>query len=265
MLSFRRLFSEIKLLFLSTVCIFCTTPHVAANDHSLDESYKLRIVGNVGYKNILILEGDAAASLYDYNKCTPLDGCDYQLSFLFPDTYIGNTNFLYTFSVDAGEFDMNRQNVYFTSMGPNMSFKYGEVDLGTSISGEYLLFNTYVLYNFFRESSINLRLGLGIDVGRASLKGSYYLTDNKELTNTLNSKCWDYTHSNETFEDISNFCEKKSMNHDLRNWGPHFHLDIRFKYFGIFNDASVFGESVNSETSINFTKVVQGFYVLIPF
>jgi len=240
---------------------------VEVNADTLDDNYKLQVLGNVGYKNLLIHRGDAAAYLADWNKCTPLNGCDLELSVLFPDNYIGQSNFLYVFSVSAGVFDMNRQGLYFKhSLGEsNMSFQYPEVDLGTSVTGEYLAFYSTLIYSFFRDSFINFRPGLGIGFGQAIFSGDYYLTDNKRLSNTLNSKCWDYTHTNDSFEEISKYCQKSKIQKNLQSLGFHIHLDFRIKYFGLKIDAYQLGEDIHQENSVNFTNVVQGLYVLVPF
>ena len=240
---------------------------VEVNADTLDDNYKLQVLGNVGYKNLLIHRGDAAAYLADWNKCTPLNGCDLELSVLFPDNYIGQSNFLYVFSVSAGIFDMNRQGLYFKhSLGEsNMSFQYPEVDLGTSVTGEYLAFYSTLIYSFFRDSFINFRPGLGIGFGQAIFSGDYYLTDNKRLTNTLDSECWDYTHTNESFEEISKYCQKSKIQKNLQSLGIHIHLDFRIKYFGFKIDAYTLGEDIKQENAVNFTHVNQGLYVLIPF
>ena len=60
---------------------------VEVNADTLDDKYKLQILGNVGYKNLTIRKGDQVAYLADWNKCTPIDGCDYEFSLLFPDNY----------------------------------------------------------------------------------------------------------------------------------------------------------------------------------
>jgi len=256
----------ISLFTLGVVSLFtCLT--LEASDASLDNSFKLQILGNAGYKNLLIHRGDAAAYLGDWNKCTYLDGCDIALSLLFPDNYIGNSNFLYVFSINAGNFDMNRQSLFFQHKERdfNHSFKYREVDLGTSVTGEYLTFYSTIIYNFFRESFINVRPGFGIGFGQANFQGDYYLTDNKMLTNTLDSECWDYTHTNESFEEISKYCQKSKIQKNLQSLGFHIHLDFRIKYFGLKIDAYVLGEDVEQENAVNFTNVVQGLYVLVPF
>ena len=146
-----------------------------------------------------------------------------------------------------------------------MSFQYPEVDLGTSVTGEYLAFYSSLIYSFFRDSFINFRPGLGIGFGQANFQGDYYLTDNKRLTNTLDSECWDYTHTNESFEEISKYCQKSKIQKNLQSLGFHIHLDFRIKYFGLKIDAYVLGEDVEQENAVNFTNVVQGLYVLVPF
>ena len=234
---------------------------VEVNADTLDDKYKLQILGNVGYKNLTIRKGDQVAYLADWNKCTPIDGCDYEFSLLFPDNYIGSSNFLYVFSINAGKFDMNRQNV---------SGVYYEVDLGTSVTGEYLTFYSTIFYNFFRGSLINLRPGIGIGFGQASFSGDYYLTDtitntNTLGSNTLGSKCWNYTHTNKSFEEISKYCQKNKIQKNLQSFGVDVHLDLRIKYFGIKIDAYLLEENLEQDNSVFFGYVNQGFYVLIPF
>ena len=234
---------------------------VEVNADTLDDKYKLEILGNVGMKNLTIRKGDQVAYLADWNKCTPIDGCDYEFSLLFPDNYIGSSNFLYVFSINAGKFDMNRQNV---------SGVYYEVDLGTSVTGEYLTFYSTIFYNFFRGSLINLRPGIGIGFGQASFSGDYYLTDtitntNTLGSNTLGSKCWNYTHTNKSFEEISKYCQKNKIQKNLQSLGFSIHLDLRIKYFGIKIDAYLLEENLEQDNSVFFGYVNQGFYVLIPF
>jgi len=240
---------------------------VEVNADTLDDKYKLQIIGNVGYKNLTIRKGDEVAYLADWNKCTPLDGCDIALSLLSPDNYIGSSNFLYVFSINAGNFDMNRQGVFFQHKegSSTFSFKYPEVDLGTSVTGEYLTFYSTIIYNFFRGSFINFRPGIGIGVGQADFSGDYYLTDTRNRTNTLNSECWDYTHTNDSFEEISKYCQKSKIEKHLQSFGFNIHLDFRIKYFGLKIDAYQLGEDIHQENSVNFTNVVQGLYVLVPF
>ena len=237
------------------------------NADTLDDNYKLQIMGNVGYENLTIRKGNEVAYLADRNKCTPLDGCDGMLSLLFPDNYIGNSNFLYVFSINAGNFDMNRQGVFFQHKegSPTFSFKYPEVDLGTSVTGEYLTFYSTIIYNFFRGGFINFRPGIGIGLGQATFTGDYYLTDTRSRTNTLNSECWDYTHTNDSFEEISKYCQKSKIEKHLQSLGFNIHLDFRIKYFGLKIDAYQLGEDIKQENAVNFTYVVQGLYVLIPF
>jgi len=258
--------AAISLFTLGVVSLF-TCLNLEASENSLDDNYKLQILGNVGMKSLLIHRGDAAAYLADWNKCTPLNGCDYDFSLLFPDNYIGSSNFLYVFSINAGKFDMNRQGIYFkhSLKESNMSFQYPEVDLDTSVTGEYLDFYSTLIYSFFRDSFINFRPGLGIGFGQANFQGDYYLTDNKRLTNTLDSECWDYTHTNESFEEISKYCQKSKIQKNLQSLGIHIHLDFRIKYFGFKIDAYTLGEDINQENRVNFTYVVQGLYVLVPF
>ena len=240
---------------------------VEVNADTLDDKYKLEILGNVGMKNLTIRKGDQVAYLADWNKCTPIDGCDYEFSLLFPDNYIGSSNFLYVFSINAGKFDMNRQGIYFkhSLKESNMSFQYPEVDLDTSVTGEYLAFYSTLIYSFFRDSFINFRPGLGIGFGQANFSGDYYLTDNKRLTNTLDSECWDYTHTNDSFEEISKYCQKSRIQEKHQGLGLHIHLDFRIKYFGLKIDAYTLGGDIDQENFVNFTNVTQGFYVLIPF
>ena len=246
-----------KAISLFTFCIlsFFTCFTLEASDNSLDDNYKLQVLGNVGYKNLTIRKGDEVAYLADWNKCTPIDGCDYEFSLLFPDNYIRSSNFLYVFSINAGKFDMNRQNV---------SGHY-EVDLGTSVTGEYITFYSTIFYNFFRGSLINLRPGIGIGFGQANFSGDYYLTDTINNTNTLGSKCWDYTHANNYFEEISKYCQKNKIQKNLQNFGVDVHLDLRIKYFGIKIDVYLLEEDLEQDNSVNFAHVDQGFYVLIPF
>jgi len=251
--------AAISLFTLGIVSLFtCLT--LEASESSLDDNYKLQILGNVGYKNLTIRKGDQVAYLADWNKCTPIDGCDYEFSLLFPDNYIGNSNFFYVFSIDAGKFDMNRQYVSV----------YKEVDLGTSVTGEYLTFYSTIFYNFFRGSLINLRPGIGIGFGQASFSGDYYLTDtitntNTLGSNTLGSKCWNYTHTNKSFEEISKYCQKNKIQKNLQSFGVDVHLDLRIKYFGIKIDAYLLEENLEQDNSVFFGYVNQGFYVLIPF
>jgi len=258
---------KIKIHYFLIIASFFLMLTMEINADTLDDKYKIEVLGNVGYKNLLIHRGDAAAYLADWNKCNPLDGCDIALSLLFPDNYIGQSNFLYVFSISAGVFDMNRQGIYFKhSLGePNMSFQYPEVDLGTSVTGEYLAFYSSLIYSFFRDSFINFRPGLGIGFGQAIFSGDYYLTDNKRLSNTLNSECWDYTHTNDSFEEISKYCQKSRIQEKHQGLGLHIHLDFRIKYFGLKIDAYTLGGDIDQENFVNFTNVTQGFYVLIPF
>ena len=162
---------------------------------------------------------------------------------------------------------MNRQSVYFqhSEGSPTFSFKYPEVDLGTSVTGEYLTFYSTIIYSFFRDSFINFRPGVGLGFGQANFSGDYYLTDTRKRTNTLNSECWDYTHTNDSFEEISKYCQKSKIQKNLQSLGIHIHLDFRIKYFGFKMDAYTLGEDIKQENAVSFTNVVQGFYFLIPF
>jgi len=255
-------------------CFLILTMEISAD--TLDDKYKLQILGNLGYTNLLIHRGDAAAYLTtDWKNCSPWwlfvtapmnDGC-VKFSLLFPDNYIGSSNFLYVFSLNAGNFNLNRQGVYFQhSLGEsNRSFKYAPVDLDTSVTGNYATFYSTLIYSFFRDSLINFRPGLGIGFGQVIFSGDYYLTDNKRLTNTLDSECWDYTHTNESFEEISKYCQKSKIQKNLQSFGFHIHLDFRIKHFGLKIDAYQLGGDIEKENFIGFTNVFQGLYVLVPF
>ena len=260
-------YSKLISLFTLGIVSFFTCFTLEASENSLDNSYKLQVLGNVGYKNLTIRKGDEVAYLADWNKCTPINGCDYEFSLLFPDNYIGSSNFLYVFSINAGSFDMNRQGVYFqhSEGSSTFSFKYPEVDLGTSVTGEYLTFYSTIIYNFFRGSLINFRPGIGVGFGQAIFTGDYYLTDTRTRTNTLNSECWNYTHTNESFGEISKYCQKNKIQKNLQSFGFDIHLDFRIKYFGLKIDAYLLGEDIKQENAVNFTDVAQGLYVLIPF
>ena len=80
-------YSKLISLFTLGIVSFFTCFTLEASENSLDNSYKLQVLGNVGYKNLTIRKGDEVAYLADWNKCTPLDGCDIALSLLSPDNY----------------------------------------------------------------------------------------------------------------------------------------------------------------------------------
>ena len=96
-ISFKIQYSKaISLFTLGIVSLFtCLT--LEASENSLDDNYKLQILGNVGYKNLTIRKGDQVAYLADWNKCTPIDGCDYEF-FYYSLTIILEVQISYMFS-----------------------------------------------------------------------------------------------------------------------------------------------------------------------
>jgi len=247
---------------------FCLTIfNVEASESSLDDNYKFRVLYNSGQYKLIVIDGDEIGSITEKKSNSFIDGY-FDFTFMFPDKYIGKTNFLYTFELNLGQFELTRQDLFYTLFEQGaMSSKYN-ADLGTSVSGEWYLFTSTLAYNFFRGSFFNIRIGTGLGFGRARYSGNLYLTDNKNLENTLDSTCWDYTHSNETFEKISEFCSKKSIDSDYSGFGVHYFLDIRKKYVGFMIEN--FALTKNQDRDITrmaeeiLNKTLVGLYVLIP-
>ena len=192
-------------IYLIAVSFFCLIIFNAeASDDSLDDSYKFRVLYNGGQYALIVVDGDEVGSITDKN-ISMTDG-NFDFSLMFPDNYIGKTNFLYTFELNLGQFELTRQELFYTQFENGAMFSKYNADLGTSVSGEWYLFTSTFAYNFFKDSFFNIRTGAGLGFGKARYSGNLYLTDNKNLENTLDSACWDYTHSNDTFEKISEFC-----------------------------------------------------------
>lgn len=257
---------NIKFLTILSIFILFTIFNLEASENSLDDEYKIRILFNSGGYKLIVVDGEEIGSIGDSTNRNTEGNFDFSL--MFPDNYIGSSNFLYTFEFNLGQFELTKQDIFFTKFDEGaMYMKYNE-DVGTSVSGEWYLFTSTLAYNFFRNSFVNIRTGFGLGFGRARYTGDIYLTDNKHLENTLSSSCWDYTHSNETFEDISNFCSKKSIDSDYSNYGGHYFLDIRTKYVGYVADFSVLTNNREGHltriANENLNKVVIGLYVLIP-
>jgi hypothetical protein len=250
------------------LCIFfCLTIFNAeASESSLDENYKFRILYNNGGYKLIVVDGDEIGSISDSKS--RIDEGNFDFSFMFPDNYIGNTNFLYTFELNIGQFELTRQDLFYTQFEEGSMQANYNADLGTNVSGEWYLFTPTLAYNFFKDSYFNIRTGFGLGFGRARYAGDIYLTDNKHLENTLSSSCWDYVHSNKTFEDISNFCSKKSIDSDYSNYGGHYFLDIRTKYIGYILEFYVLTNNREGHLSRiaeeNLNKAIQGLYILIP-
>jgi len=243
------------------LCIFfCLTIFNAeASESSLDDNYKFRVLYNSGQYKLIVIDGDEIGSITEKKSNSFIDGY-FDFTFMFPDNYIGKTNFLYTFELNLGQFELTRQELFYTQFENGAMFSKYNADLGTSVSGEWYLFTSTFAYNFFKDSFFNIRTGAGLGFGKARYSGNLYLTDNKNLENTLDSACWDYTHSNDTFEKISEFCSKKSIDSDVSNYGLHYFIDLRSKYVGFMIENFVLTDF--AEESLN--KTVIGLYVLVP-
>jgi len=253
------------------ICLLvCLHSLLGQVESSLDDQFKLRILGNAGYHGLLVTDGDEVGRIAKYNKCTPLDGCDYDFTLLFPDNYIGDSDFLYTFDLNVGNLELDSHNIYLTYCCESYSFKYHEVDLDTLITGEYSLLTFSIAYNIFRNRILNIRPSFGLGIGYSRLSGTIYMTDNLKYYNTLNSKCWDYTHTNESFSEITKYCDAKKIDTNFFGIGGHISIDFRIKYFGLMWEIFILTDNKDfidpfKTADYNIGNANIGFYGLIPF
>ena len=132
-------------------------------------------------------------------------------------------------------FELNQQRVNLpkntSKQGNHMYSKIG--DLGSSVKGTMIYFIPSVFYHFFRDSSINLIVGIGpLGLSYFNFKGDIYLTDSYGHIPS-NQACYDYIKDNDNYENIDNYCEKIELEKNKISPVSQGYLEFLFGNFGL--------------------------------
>ena len=131
---------------------------------------------------------------------------------------IAAPNYLYEgfgwfIKIGFNEFKLNTQRFILdesSSVGGNVVMnKRG--DLGTKMNGKFLYLVPSLYYHFFKNSYISFLFGLGFGISYIEIDGEIYITDSFKPENR-DTDCYDYLKSNDSYDQVSSYCDLKYVN-----------------------------------------------------
>ena len=144
-------------------------------------------------------------------------------------SYIAKPNYLYEgfgwfIKIGYSQFKLNTQRFILSENsspdggGISMSKR---ADLGTRMNGKFIYVVPSLFYHFFKDSRISLLLGFGLGISYAEIDGNIYITDSFKIENR-DTDCFNYLNNNESFNDVSQFCDLRYVNAKGRAdaWSP---------------------------------------------